>query len=117
MSENKELLEATVKGLQEKINQLNVDLKAKQQELEDANKPVISSTTMDIINDTVNQVLENYEFDCGMFEYEFNLNYDNKLELSDLTFTDAYDLVEEVVTCISIQFKVLKPEDNEKTNE
>ena len=117
MSETKELLEATVKGLQDKIGALNLELKQKQQDLEDANKPVISSTTLDIINDTVNQALENYNFDCGMFEYEFNLNYDNKLELSDLTFTDAYDLVEEVVTCISRQFKVLKPEDNEKTNE
>ncbi len=114
MSENKELLEATVKGLQEKIQQLNIDLKSKQQELEDANKPVISSTTLDIINDTVNQTLENYNFDCGMFEYEFNLNYDNKLELSDLTFTDSYDLVEAIVTKVEKQFKI---EQDEETNE
>ena len=113
MSETKEMLEATVKGLQDKVNQLNIDLKNKQQELEDANKPVISSTTMDIINDTVNQVLENYEFDCGMFEYEFNLAYDNKLELSDLTFTDAYDLVEAIVTKVEKQFKIEQDETNE----
>ena len=106
MSENKELLEATVKGLQDKIGALNLELKQKQQDLEDANKPVISSTTMDIINDTVNKAVEDYEFDCGMFEYEFNLNYDNKLELSDLTFTDAYELVEAVVTKIEKQFKI-----------
>ena len=36
MSENKELLEATVKGLQEKISSLNMELKDKQKELEDA---------------------------------------------------------------------------------
>ena len=110
MSETKEMLEATVTGLQEKIVSLQHDLKAKQQELEDANKPVISSTTMDIINDTVNKVLEDYNFDCGMFEYEFNLNYENKIELSDLTFTDGYDLVEAVVTKIEKQFKVIKDE-------
>ena len=45
-----------------------------------------------------------------MFEYEFNLDYDNKLELSDLTFTDGYDLVEAVVTKIEKQFKVIKDE-------
>ena len=111
--DNKELLEATCKGLQDKIGALNLELKHKQQELEDANKPVISSATLDIINDTVNQVLENYNFDCGMFEYEFNLNYDNKLELSDLTFTDAYELVEAVVTKIEKQFKIVQ---NEETN-
>ena len=114
MSETKEMLEATVKGLQDKVNQLNIDLKNKQQELEDANKPVISSTTMDIINDTVNKAVEDYEFDCGMFEYEFNLGYDNKLELSDLTFTDAYELVEAIVTKVEKQFKI---EQDEETNE
>ena len=113
MSETKEMLEATVKGLQDKIGQLNTDLKSKQQELEDVNKPVISSTTMDIINDTVNQVLENYDFECGHFEYEFNLAYDNKLELSDLTFTDTYDLVEAIVTKVEKQFKIIQDETNE----
>ena len=113
MSETKEMLEATCKGLEDKISQLNIDLKAKQQELEDANKPVISSTTMDIINDTINKAVEDYEFDCGMFEYEFNLAYDNKLELSDLTFTDAYELVEAIVTKVEKQFKVEKDETNE----
>ena len=108
MSETKEMLEATVKGLQDKIGQLNTDLKSKQQELEDVNKPVISSTTMDIINNTVNQVMENYDLDCGHFEYEFNLGYDNKLELSDLTFTDTYDLVEAIITKIEKQFKIEK---------
>ena len=106
MSENKELLEATVKGLQEKIGALNLELKQKQQDLEDANKPVISSTTMDVINDAVNSALEDYQFDCGMFEYEFNLDYDNKIELSELTFTDTYDIVEAVVRNIEKQFKI-----------
>jgi hypothetical protein len=112
--DNKELLEATCKGLEDKIGALNLELKNKQQELEDANKPVISSTTMDIINDTVNKVVEDYEFDCGHFEYEFNLGYDNKLELSDLTFTDAYELVEAIVTKVEKQFKI---EQDEETNE
>ena len=111
--DNVELIEATVKGLQDKIGQLNMDLKSKQQELEDVNKPVISSTTMDIINDTVNQVLENYNFECGHFEYEFNINYDNKIELGDLTFTDTYELVEAIVTKIEKQFKI---EQDEETN-
>jgi hypothetical protein len=112
--DNKELLEATCKGLEDKIGALNLELKNKQQELQDANKPVISSTTMDIINDTVNKVVEDYEFDCGHFEYEFNLGYDNKLELSDLTFTDAYELVEAIVTKVEKQFKI---EQDEETNE
>ena len=106
--DNKELLEATVKGLQDKIGHLNMELKDKQKELEDCNKPEITAVQMDAINDAVNTVLERFEFDCGMFEYEFNLGYDNKLELSDLTFTDAYDLEESIMRNITNQFKVLK---------
>ena len=114
MSENKELLEATVKGLQDKIGSLNMELKDKQRELEDVNKPVISSVTLDVINDAVNSALEDYQFDCGMFEYEFNLDYDNKIELSELTFTDSYELVEAIVTKVEKQFKVIQ---DEETNE
>ena len=114
MSENKELLEATVKGLQDKIGSLNMELKDKQRELEDVNKPVISSTVMDYINDAVDITLSNYDVDCGMFEYEFNLDYDNKLELSELTFTDSYELVEAIITNIKKQFKVIQ---DEETNE
>ena len=108
MSETKEMLEATVKGLQDKIGQLNADLKSKQQELEDVNKPEISAAQLDIINDAVNAVLEDYQFDCGMFEYEFNISYDNKLELSDLTFTDSYDISEAIMMNITKQFKTPK---------
>ena len=105
-NDNKELLEATVKGLQDKIGSLNMELKATQKELEDCDKPVISSTTMDVINDAVDTALGNYDIDCGMFDYEFELDYDNKITLSNLTFTDTYDLVEAIIINIEKQFKV-----------
>jgi len=107
MSENKELLEATVKGLQEKIQQLNTDLKSKQQELEDVNKPELTAIQMDTINDAVDTALGNYDLDCGMFDYEFELDYDNKITLSNLTFTDTYDVVEAIIKNIENQFKII----------
>ena len=114
MENNKELLEATVKGLQDKVDQLNMDLKAKQKELEDVNKPELTAIQMDTINDAVDAVLSNYDFDCGMFDYEFNLDYDNKIELSNLSFTDSYDIMEAVMRNIEKQFKIIN---NEKTNQ
>ena len=114
MSETKELLEATVKGLQEKIVSLQHDLREKEKDLEEVNKPEITKLQMDIINDAVDAALENYNFDCGMFEYEFNIDYDNKLELSELTFTDSYDISEAIMMNITKQFKIEK---DEKTNE
>ena len=110
--ENVELIEATVKGLQDKINYLNADLKQKQQELEDAGKPVISEQVLHIIEDVVNKTIEDYNFECGHFEYEFNINYDNKLELSELTFTDSYDISEAIIMSITKQFKIIEDETN-----
>ena len=113
MKETKELLEATVKGLQEKIVSLQHDLKAKEQELEDYNKPLMLNDTYAALEDVVGKTLDSYEFDCGMFEYEFNLNYDNKIELSDLTFTDSYELADAVMKAIDNHFKLEKDEINE----
>ena len=110
MSETKEMLEATCKGLEDKIGQLNMDLKAKQKELEDVNKPAMSVVTYADLEDIIGNTLADYNFDCGEFEYEFSINYDNKLELSDLTFTDYYSLSEAVMKAITNHFKIAEDE-------
>ena len=114
MSETKEMLEATVKGLQDKIGSLNMDLKNKQQELEDANKPVISSKTMDIINDAINDAVENYNFDnTDQYELDFSLDYDGKVQAENINLTDTYELMEAIATKVEKQFKI---EQDEETN-
>ena len=107
--ENVELIEATVKGLQDKIGSLNMELKNKQQELEDANKPVISSTVMNIINDAVNYAVENYNFDnTDQYELDFSLDYDGKVQAETINLRDTYELMEAVVMNIERQFKIVE---------
>ena len=111
MSETKEMLEATCKGLEDKIGQLNMDLKAKQQELEDANKPVISSITMDIINDAINYAVENYDFDkADQYELDFSLDYEGRVQAETINLRDTYELMEAIVINIEKQFKVIQDE-------
>ena len=115
MSETKEMLEATVKGLQDKIGSLNMDLKNKQQELEDANKPIISSKTMDVINDAVNYAIENYNFDnTDQYELDFSLDYDGRVQAETINLRDTYELMEAIVINIEKQFKIVN---DEETNE
>ena len=114
MSNNKELLEATVKGLQEKIQQLNTDYKEKLQELEDVNKPVIKASQMDVIDDSLQQTFENFNLDIDQFDYEVELDYENKVVLSNLTFKDTYDLYEAIMRNIEKQFKVINDEETNK---
>ena len=110
--QNKELLEATVKGLQDKIGQLNMDLKSKQQELEDAGKPVISSKTMDTINDAINKAIENYNFDnTDQYEIDYSLDYDGRVQAESINLTDAYELMEAIVTNVEKQFKIEQDEE------
>jgi len=113
--DNVELIQATVKGLQDKIGSLNMELKNKQQELEDANKPVISSTVMNAVNDAINYAVENYNFDnADSYELEFSLDYDSKIQAESINLTDTYELVEAIVTNVEKQFKI---EQDEETND
>ena len=114
MSNNKELLEATVKGLQEKIQQLNSDYKEKLQELEDVNKPVIKASQVDVIDNGIQQTFEDFNLDIDQFDYEVELDYENKVVLSNLTFTDTYDLHEAIMRNIEKQFKVINDEETNK---
>jgi len=107
--DNVELIQATVKGLQDKIGSLNMELKNKQQELEDANKPVISNKTMDIINDAINDAVENYNFDnADQYELDFSLDYDGKVQAETINLTDTYELMEAIATKVEKQFKIVE---------
>ena len=117
MSETKEMLEATVKGLQDKIGSLNMDLKSKQQELEDASKPVISSEVMNVVNDAINAAIENYNFDnSDQYEIDFSLDYDGKVQAESINLTDTYELMEAIVTKVEKQFNVSLPVEDDQVN-
>jgi len=107
--DNVELIEATVKGLQDKIGHLNMELKDKQKELEDAGKPVISSTVMNVVNDAINEAIENYNFDnTDQYDLDFSLDYDGKVQAETINLTDTYELMEAIVTKVEKQFKIIE---------
>ena len=109
--DNVELIEATVKGLQDKIGSLNMELKDKQKELEDAGKPVISSTVMNVINDAINYAVENYDFDNkDQYEVDFSLDYDSRVQAETINLTDTYELVEAIVVNVEKQFNIEQDE-------
>ena len=117
--DNVELIEATVKGLQDKIGHLNMELKDKQKELEDANKPVISSEVMDTINDAINEAIENYDFDnTDQYELDFSLDYEGRVQAETINLTDTYELMEAIVSKVEKQFNVSLPveDDNSQVN-
>ena len=107
MNENKELLEATVKGLEEKIGQLNMDLKSKQRELEDVSKPEMTEEMYGDLEGIVEEAIGYFDFsDSDNFDIEFGIDYDGKVEASSLEFNSASELTEKIMRGVEKAYKM-----------
>jgi len=112
MNESKELLEATVKGLEEKISQLNMDLKDKQRELEDVSKPEMTEEMYGNLEGIVEEAIGNYDFsDSENYDIEYELDYDAKISASSLEFNSAHELGEEIMKGIEKAYKMTEIEE------
>ena len=111
MNESKELLESTIKGLEEKINSLNTDINMKRKELEDINKPEMQGEMFDklhgIVEESISDALGNLHSDD--IEKEFGMEYDGKVYLESWSI-DEYPLVNAVMNRIDSEFKVIVKE-------
>ena len=108
MSESKELLEATIKGLEEKVNQLNDDLATKKKELENVNKPVMEAWMFDEIQGLVEEGISNFDFtDTNNYEFEPEFDYDHKVVIGNIEMNYPSYIVESIMKEIDKYFKVL----------
>jgi hypothetical protein len=112
MNESKELLEATVKGLEEKITNLNNDLRSKQRELADVSKPEMTGEMYDSIQELVEEGIGYFDFsDSDNYDIEFGINYDCKVEACGLEFNSTIELTEQIMNKIDSNYKVSTSED------
>ena len=118
MSDSKEMLEATVKCLQEKVDSLSKDLAAKKNELEDINKPKISKSVYEEVEDCV---FNNMMDALGRLDEH---NYDLELELSGLElsvyqidFHDTNSISEYIMDAINDKFNVVEDEEETTTTD
>jgi len=108
MNESKELLEATVKGLEEKLSQLNIDLKTKQRELEDVSKPEMTSEMFDNLTEAVEEGIGYFDFsDSDNYDIEFGIDYDGRVEAAGLEFNSASELAERIMSKIDKTYKLV----------
>ena len=75
MDNKKELLEATVKGLQDKLQQLQTELNVKTLELNNVSKPKLNQSTLEIIYDCVTEGIEEFDFsDTENYDFEYEID-------------------------------------------
>ena len=112
MNESKELLEATVKGLEEKIVSLNSDLRSKQRELADVNKPEMTGEMFDNITELIEEGIGYFDFtDANNYDIEFGIDYDGKVEAAGLEFNSASELTEKIMNKVDSHYKISTSED------
>ena len=111
MNESKELLEATIKGLEEKINSLNTDIDMKRKELEDVNKPEMPGEMFDEIHGLVEEGVGEFDFnDAENYEWEPEFDYDNKVVIGSIEMSDYSYIVESIMNKIDAPYKVILKE-------
>ena len=111
MNESKELLEATIKGLEEKLDSLNADLRSKQRELADVNKPEMTNVMFDKLTELVEEAVESvYVEECDL-EYSMEFDYDNKVVLNDVGLQDSSAFAEKVMCAIDGHYKMIDTEE------
>jgi len=108
MENNKELLEATVKGLQEKVEQLTIDLQTKRKELDNFNKPKLNQSTMDIIYDCINDGIYDFDFNCDShYDFEYEVDYDGRINTCSVCFNSADYVKEPIIKLIENKFNII----------
>ena len=111
MSESKELLEATIKGLREKVDQLNDNLTTKIKELEDVNKPEMTEEMYDELHGLVEEGVSKFDFnDSNNYDIEYELDYDGRVNASNIEMNDTHNLVESIMNKIDKTYKMLETE-------
>ena len=74
------------------------ELVVAQKQLANINKPELTSSQFDDIYEAIELGVSSFDFsDQNNFDTEFELDYDNKVTLSNLDLTNSQDLVEVIV--------------------
>ena len=106
MNESKELLEATIKGLEEKLNSVNADLRSKQRELADVNKPIMTNEMFEKISELVEEAVDSVSINEDDLEYSMEFDYDNKVCLNDISLENSDTFAEKIMCAIDSHYKL-----------
>ena len=88
------------------------DLEQAKKELASFNKPELTGSQLDDINDAVEKAIGNFDFDdADNYNTEFELDYDAKVTISSFEFENAQELIDSIVEQVHKLFVEIDDED------
>lgn len=107
-------LEATLKASESAQTQLTKELNEAKEQLENINKPKLSSEQADLIYEAIEIAAENFDFsDVNLYEYDFSIDYNNRLCVENIEFNEYNLLAEEIYRNVVQLFNVTNEEKND----
>ena len=90
------------------------DLEQAKKELASFNKPELTGSQLDDINEAVEKAVGNFDFDdADNYNTEFELDYDAKVTISSFEFQSAQELIEAVVEQVHKLFVEVEDKDED----
>jgi len=113
---DKQALQAKVNELELTLNSLELNAKTTKDDLikankklEDISKPIITKEIVEQIREAVHQAINGIDFDNGsMYEYDFNIGYDNRIELERIEYNDIDSIEEAVCDYVEDLFNIIE---------
>ena len=117
-------LELKISGLEKAIEEKTADasrfqdeLKITKQQLADVNKPELTGSQLDDIQEAIEKAVNTFDFDdTDNYDKEFELDYDGRVQLAHFDFTNTQDLVEIIVEKVHKLFVEVEEDDNSQLN-
>jgi len=92
------VLEDALKSGKTHVATYQEDLDVAKKQLANVNKPILTSSQLDDINEAVESAVGNFDFsDEDNYDKDFSIDYDNKIQLENFDFTNAQELIEAVI--------------------
>ena len=113
-------LEALQKLLDDKKNEqasYQSQIRDLEKQLEDYNKPELTTNQLGAIEDLISNAIGNFNFDDqDLYEIEYGLDYDAKVFADNINFRDTYELTEAIVQAVTKFFKEVPNPDETDTS-
>ena len=114
-------LEALQKLLDDKKNEqasYQNQIRDLEKQLEDYNKPELTTNQLSAIEDLISNAIGNFNFDDqDLYEIEYGLDYDARVFADNINFRDTYELTEAIVQAVTKFFKeVPNPDDTDTSS-